>query len=75
MAGELTEERKSATPRSNFASKPVIDSHHAFPHCSSDNTGVPAASSNSVTSEGSVSSRMAATMSGTSVVMLTLRLT
>jgi cholesterol transport system auxiliary component len=37
-------------------------------------SGVPDARSNSVTSEGSVSSKMAATMSGASVVRLTIRL-
>ena len=43
--------------------------------CSLHNSGVPDARSNNVTSDGSVSSRMAATMSGASVVRLTIRLT
>jgi hypothetical protein len=44
---------------------------HCFPHSS----GVPGVSSNSVTSFGDVSSGMAPTMSGDSVVRLTMRLT
>jgi hypothetical protein len=43
--------------------------------CPSHSSGVPAASANSVTSGGNVSSRIAATMSGASVVRLTMRLT
>jgi len=44
----------------------------ARPHWSSHTSGVPAASSNSVVSGGSVSSSMAATMSGASMVKLTM---
>jgi hypothetical protein len=40
-----------------------------FAHCFTHNNDVPAASSNSVTSGGSVSSRIAATMSGGSLRM------
>ena len=57
----------------------VPGAHHqsvpTLPHCSLHSPGVPAASSNNVTSSGNVSSRMAATISGASIVRVTTRLT